>query len=174
MAKGKGKKDPFDDLDDEFKESINTGSTAEIRAAVCKAALDQQELMDLKADDQALKEAQAAATAAGAVYAEGTKMNRLRIKYAQQMLRFRGETVPRPDTKDPKEHVVALRSAGVTVSVKVAGEKPPLTFGKEELLPHCEECGGLTPMNPGHQPECSLYTPETHADVLFGESTIDG
>lgn len=88
--KMKAEKDPFANLDSDFKDAILQGEEAAVRAAASKVALDQEELMSAKADDEDLKQAMAAASVASAVYREGTKMNKLRIKFIRSVLKSRG------------------------------------------------------------------------------------
>ncbi len=91
MGRGRPKKDPFADLEEEFKEVINTLDTTDIRDRITTIALNQADLMSAKVEDQALKEAKEVAKEAGAVYRDGTKMNKLRISYAKQVLDGRGQ-----------------------------------------------------------------------------------
>ena len=91
MAKKmKAAKDRFADLDDDFKDAILQGSEVEVRQAASKVALDQEELMAAKEEDQDLKEKMSAASTASAVYREGKKANKLRIKYIRSVLQSRG------------------------------------------------------------------------------------
>jgi len=85
------KKDPFADLDENFKEDILAMNEEEIRDRIATTALAQADLMAAKSEDQALKEKQEEYKEAGAVYREGTKMNKLRISYARQVLEDRGK-----------------------------------------------------------------------------------
>lgn len=86
------KKDPFEDLDPDFKESIEAMTREEIRNKIASIAIAQTELMKAKDSDQALQEAKETAKEAGAVYRDGTKMNKLRIAYASQVLDDKGGT----------------------------------------------------------------------------------
>lgn len=90
MKKQKAAKDPFANLDDDFKDAILQGSEEAVRSGASKVALDQEELMSAKEEDEDLKQAMAAASVASAVYREGTKMNKLRIKFIRSVLRSRG------------------------------------------------------------------------------------
>jgi hypothetical protein len=92
MAKGKMKqeKDPFEALPEEFRALVDDGTEEECRAAASKTALDQAELMSLKEDDQDLAEKLTASSMAGEVYRDGTKLNKLKIKYIRQTLKSRG------------------------------------------------------------------------------------
>jgi|LauGreDrversion4_2_1035121.scaffolds.fasta_scaffold1708774_2 hypothetical protein len=88
--KMKAEKDPFANLDSDFKDAILQGEETAVRAAASKVALDQEELMSAKEGDEDLKQAMAAASVASAVYREGTKMNKLRIKFIRSVLKSRG------------------------------------------------------------------------------------
>ena len=85
------KKEPFKDLDDDYKTTIEAMKDDEIRFKIAQVAMDQDELMKVKSEDQDLAEKSEAVKEASAIYREGTKMNRLRIKYAKQMLESRGK-----------------------------------------------------------------------------------
>lgn len=84
-------KDKFEDLDQDFKNEINGKSPEEIKKVVAKVALDQNELMKAKKLDQDLQDKLELAKEAGAVYREGTKMNKLRIGYCSQVLEDKGK-----------------------------------------------------------------------------------
>jgi hypothetical protein len=80
------KKDPFADLDAEFKEAIPTLTAEEIRDRIAQVALNQESLMAAKKDDEDLAECREQLREASAVYRDGTKMNKLRIAYCKQVL----------------------------------------------------------------------------------------
>ncbi len=86
----KEKKDPFAALPDEFRALVEQGGEAELREAAAKAGLDQAELMACKEEDDDLILKQAAVSVAGEVYRDGTKMNKLKIKFIRQTLKSRG------------------------------------------------------------------------------------
>ncbi len=87
---GRPKKGKFDDLDQDFKDRVNGANQEQIREIICKVALDQGALIELKEEDQDLAEKKEAYSTAGAFYREGTKMNKLRTKYARTMLGEKG------------------------------------------------------------------------------------
>jgi len=86
-----GKKDPFEALDKEFKDAIEGMDETAIRARIAEVAIGQQQLMDAKENDLDLAEKAALAKEAGAIYSEGTKVNKLKIRFAKQMLESRGK-----------------------------------------------------------------------------------
>jgi predicted carbohydrate-binding protein with CBM5 and CBM33 domain len=92
MARGfKKDSNPFAALDEDFKTAIESGTDQEIRNKVSEVAFNEQENQRMKAEDIQLQEAKAAAKEAGEQYAEATKMNKLRIKYAFSVLDARGK-----------------------------------------------------------------------------------
>lgn len=89
--KQKKNKDPFESLDEQYKDMITSMGEQEIRNQITITALNQSELMEAKTKDQHLTEAKEVAKEAGAIYREGTKMNKLRIEYARQVLEGMGK-----------------------------------------------------------------------------------
>lgn len=88
--KGAGPKDPFEALPDEFRDAIANLSREDIRSRIAQVALDQAELMEAKVKDVDFESAREAAKEAGAVYREGTKMNKLKIEFAKRVLDDKG------------------------------------------------------------------------------------
>lgn len=84
------KKDKFEDLPPEFVDSVNSMSTEEIRDRVATIALQQAELMAARDLDEDLQMAKVTAREAGAVYREGTKMNKVKIEFCKHVLGARG------------------------------------------------------------------------------------
>lgn len=91
MGRGRPKKDKFDDLDSEFKDSVASMDEVAIRSMISTTALDQATLMKAKDDDEDLAEKKALALDAGAVYREGTKHNKLKILFGKRILEDRGK-----------------------------------------------------------------------------------
>jgi hypothetical protein len=89
--RGRPKKNKFDDLDTDFKDSVAGMSEEQIRAKLAEVALNQAALMAAKSEDEDLKEKKAIAKEAGAQYSEGTKMNRLRTEFCRQVLGDKGK-----------------------------------------------------------------------------------
>ncbi len=89
---GRPKKDKFEDLDIDFKDSIAAMTEEEIRAKLAEISLNQAALMQAKSDDEDLKTKKEIAKEAGAIYREGTKANRLRIEWARQVLGDKGKS----------------------------------------------------------------------------------
>lgn len=84
-------KDKFEDLDEDFKNAVAGMDEAEIKNRIAKISLDQVTLMEAKALDADLKLKQEQSREAGAIYREGTKMNRLRIEFARRVLGDKGK-----------------------------------------------------------------------------------
>jgi len=87
---GRSKKDPFADLDQDFKDEINAASKEQIRDKIAQISLNDAALEEAKELDLDLAQKKEAAKEAGAVYREGKKMNKLRRKYARIMLGEKG------------------------------------------------------------------------------------
>lgn len=84
------KKDPFSDLDEDYKTSVQAMSDVEIKARVAEINLELQALMNAKDEDKDLKEKGEAYKEAGRVYREGQKGAKLRTKFALSVLESRG------------------------------------------------------------------------------------
>lgn len=84
-------KSKFDGLDEEFKSAVSSMKDDEVRSRVSKVALDQQRLDELKTTDTDLAACREKYSAAGAMYRDGAKLNKLRISYCLQTLKSRGK-----------------------------------------------------------------------------------
>jgi hypothetical protein len=94
MPRGRGKKEkknPFDDLDSVYKESVESASDEEIRKKIYEAAMAEAHNQESKKLDQDLASAVATAKEAGRQYAEGSKRNSLCIRYCRSILSARGK-----------------------------------------------------------------------------------
>lgn len=89
-GRGRPAKDPFEALDDEFKDAVAGMDEAQIRDRIAKVALDELANLSAKDDDQDLATKQEEAKVAGEGYKEATKMNRLRIRFAKRVLQDKG------------------------------------------------------------------------------------
>lgn len=90
MPRKAAPKDPFSDVPEDFRNSIDAMDRDDIRRSIAQVALDQAELMEVKDQDTDLQAVQEQAREAGAIYRDGTKANRLKIKYAKQVLEAKG------------------------------------------------------------------------------------
>lgn len=84
------KKDKFSDLPADFKDMMNSMKNEEILDRVGQIALDMETLAQAKEDDQDLLEKVEIAKEASAVYRDGFKMGKLKLKYAKRVLEDRG------------------------------------------------------------------------------------
>lgn len=92
MAKrGRPKKDQFSELDDDFKNALQAMGPEEIRKKIAEVAMNDEALKKAKDDDQDLRTKGEEYKVAGAVYREGNKANRLRIKFAMLVLEGKGQ-----------------------------------------------------------------------------------
>lgn len=95
MAKrGRKPKDEFANLSDEFKASVYSKNEDDIRKLISEVSLAQVALNDAKKSDQDLAEAHARYKDANAVYADGTKENKLKIRFCRRALNDKGARVP--------------------------------------------------------------------------------
>jgi hypothetical protein len=88
---GRSKKDPFEDLDGEFKNAVAAMSELEIRQKISSVALNQVALLEAKDNDEDFQQKKEASKVAGAVYREGTKMNKVRIQFCKRVLEDKGK-----------------------------------------------------------------------------------
>ena len=94
MGRPKKDKDPFADLDSEFRDSVATGDVAKIRDLIAQTALNQQALEQAQEDDEDLAEKKETVKYAMEPYNDGKRANKLKIKYCRQVLGDKGERVP--------------------------------------------------------------------------------
>lgn len=88
---GRPKKNEFEDLDSDFKTSIESATDEEIRKKIAQVALNEHENRANKGKDEDLKNAKDKAKEAGRQYAEATAANKARISYAHFILESRGK-----------------------------------------------------------------------------------
>ena len=89
--RGRPKKNPYEDLPKEFQTEVDSADEAKCRQALSKIGIDQSELMTAKKADQDLAEKAEAHKEAGAVYREGTKMNKTKTNYIVDRLKAMGK-----------------------------------------------------------------------------------
>ena len=92
MPKNKQPKDPWADLSPEFRDAVEQGTEAEIRSKLADTALNTQTLLDAQEQDLDLQEKKIAAKEANAVYADGLKENKLKVKFMKRVLTSRGRS----------------------------------------------------------------------------------
>jgi FtsZ-binding cell division protein ZapB len=88
--KAAGPKDPFADLSEDFRDSIDRMTRDEIKAAICGVTLAQLELEEAQKADEDYQSLKEQFSEAGAIYREGAKSNKLKIQYAKQALEGKG------------------------------------------------------------------------------------
>ncbi len=88
MAKGK-----FDDLNKEFKDKVDgaSGDMEVVKRLLLETAINEEMNQVAKEKDLDLAEKKEQASAAGYDYAQATKQNKLRIKYAAEILEANGK-----------------------------------------------------------------------------------
>jgi|SRR5882757_11533482 len=92
MAKrGRKAKDPFAEISSEWKDAVMQSNEEEVRKRISEVALNDEALSKAKESDSDLKMKQAEAKVANAVYRDGFKANRLKIKFAKQVLEGQGK-----------------------------------------------------------------------------------
>jgi len=84
------KAEPFENLSQDFRDTVDAQTRDDIKRTICQVTLDQLELMEAQALDEDYQNLKEQAREAGAIYREGTKMNSLKIKYAKQVLEGKG------------------------------------------------------------------------------------
>lgn len=89
-GRGRPKKDPFEDLDDDEKNKFAGMSRDEIKLAMAKVAMDEQDNQSAKEEDQDLKEKQELAKEAGEQYRQSSKLNKLRQNFLRRCLEDKG------------------------------------------------------------------------------------
>jgi hypothetical protein len=79
-------KDPFEGLEQEYRDAIMGMDVVEIKKRVAETALEQAALMKAKKEDGDLIEKQAAYKDANSTYVENTKLNKLKINFCKMVL----------------------------------------------------------------------------------------
>ena len=92
MPKGNfKKKEPFADLPQEFKDTVDNCDEKQCREQLAKIGLAQDEVLESKKNDQHLREAGEVYKDAGQQYRDGTKSNRLKTRYVVERLKAMGK-----------------------------------------------------------------------------------
>ena len=90
MPRQKKEKDVFKDLEDEFKNEVNSKNRDELKALVAKVTLDYAAFMEAQEDDDDYHEAKEKYDTAKFPYTEAKKQKRLKIKFIRQTLKGMG------------------------------------------------------------------------------------
>lgn len=85
------KKDPYENLDDDFKTKVEGADDEKLMEILGEVAKNEELNRRMKADDQQLEEAKAAHDMAGEQYKDASKANQLKTRYVYDILRARGK-----------------------------------------------------------------------------------
>lgn len=89
--KGSKNKSDFDLLSGDFKDGVAQSSPEQVRDRIAQIAMDEANNQKLKADDQDLADKKEQVKLAAEGYVEATKQNKLKIKFAMQVLEDKGK-----------------------------------------------------------------------------------
>jgi hypothetical protein len=90
MARGRPRKNEFEDLDSAWKDGIAGMTEEEINNKIAEIAKAEEENQKLKKEDEQLAEAKEAAKIAGEGYKEASKLSKARIRFCMRVLSDRG------------------------------------------------------------------------------------
>lgn len=85
------KKDPYENLPDEFKNKVEGATDAQLVEILGEVAKNEELNRRTKDDDQDLQEKKAAYDFANEGYKEATKANKIKTRYLYDILRARGK-----------------------------------------------------------------------------------
>lgn len=88
--RGRPKKNPYDLIDEEWKNAVNGATPADINSRISEVAKAEELNQRLKGEDEDLANRKAEAKDAGQQYADATKVNKLKITYAVEVLKGKG------------------------------------------------------------------------------------
>jgi hypothetical protein len=91
MARGRKKKNRFEDLDSVFKDEVANMKDEEIRNRLAQIAINEHENREAKKKDTDLESKKEQYRIAGEIYREATKANKLRTEYCYDVLQARGK-----------------------------------------------------------------------------------
>jgi len=84
-------KDPFADLDSDWKDAVAQGTVEEINARIAEVAKAEALNQEAKSEDVDLASLKEQVKEAGAQYAEATKANKLKVRFCMRVLGDRGQ-----------------------------------------------------------------------------------
>lgn len=90
MARPKKNKSPYEDLPQDWKDSVAAKSISEINDEIASVAKRQDENVKAMKDDPDLENLKWQVAEASAPYREATKLNKLKISYAIEVLEAKG------------------------------------------------------------------------------------
>jgi hypothetical protein len=85
------KKDPYENLSDDFKGKVEGASDEQLVEILGEVAKAEELNRRIKEDDQELQEKKAQYEMSGEQYKESTKANKLKTRYIYDILRARGK-----------------------------------------------------------------------------------
>lgn len=91
MPRGRKKKMPFEDLDQDYKDNVAAMTDEEVRQELSKIGINEHENKENKKLDQDLESKKVVYNEAGEIYREASKANKLRTAYCYDMLAARGK-----------------------------------------------------------------------------------
>lgn len=89
--RGRKKKMPFADLDQDFKDVVANMKDEEIRAKISEIAINEHENREAKKADTDLEQKKEQYRIAGEIYREGSKANKIRVEFCYDVLQSRGK-----------------------------------------------------------------------------------
>ena len=91
MPRGRPKKLPFEDLDQNFKDEVANLTDEQVKQKLAAIAIAEHENREAKKQDQDLESKHIIYRDAGEQYREATKNNRLRTEFCYDILASRGK-----------------------------------------------------------------------------------
>lgn len=89
----KAKKDPFEQLEESFKDAVAGGTTDDLKARLAEVAKNEEQNQSAKKADQDLNNLKGQVKVASAGYTEVSKANRLKLKFIIRNLADKGDVV---------------------------------------------------------------------------------
>lgn len=141
MGRGfkRSKKGKFDDLDTDFKTTIDNMREEEIKLRIAEIILAQRELMSKKKEDKDLQEKQALVKKLSEKYRKASELNGFRIEFAKDL---NGDA---PETKVKES--IAASALDEVVNLKEKAKDDELTAAKGQLKYANEGYTEATKMN---------------------------
>jgi hypothetical protein len=113
MGKKRGPKtkDPYAEVPQEFRDSMMKADDKVINEKIAEIAKNNAALQEAKDQDEDLKDKKRTANEAGAVYREGAKACKQKIKYLRDILAGRGKDAGDAGLPEPKDMAQAMFSS---------------------------------------------------------------
>ncbi len=91
MPRPKSDKDPYENLDEDFKDAVASMKEEDIRKKIAEVALNQAAMDQAMENDLDLQEKKEQLKVCTEPYSEARKANKLKIKYCRQILENQGK-----------------------------------------------------------------------------------